>query len=55
MNWLKMRFKEPSTWFAVFAMTSTFLGIEFLPEQKDAIIMLAIALLGGSGISTKDS
>jgi hypothetical protein len=53
MNWLLNRLREPSTWFGLFAVGSAFFGIELTPDQKEAVMMLAIALLGGGLVVSK--
>jgi hypothetical protein len=53
MNWLQARFKEPSTYIGLFAVASAFFHIELTPEQKDAVMQLSIALLGGGLMVSK--
>jgi hypothetical protein len=53
MNWLISRFKEPSTYIGLFAVASAFFNIELTPEQKDAVMTLSIALLGGGLMVSK--
>lgn len=53
MDWIKERLSEKSTWLGIFAVASAFCGITFAPEQKDAIIMLSIALLGSGHAVSK--
>ena len=47
------RLKEPSTWLGLFAVGSAFFGMELDQAQKDAVMMLSIALLGGSSMISK--
>lgn len=42
------RLKERSTWIGIFGIASTFGLMQFAPEQKEAIIYLAVALFGGA-------
>jgi hypothetical protein len=53
MSWLLERFKEPSTYLALFAVGSTFFGIDFTPEQQQSLSQLAIVLLGGGLMVSK--
>ena len=53
MNWIISRFKEPSTYIGIFAVASAFFNIDLTPEQKDAVMQLSIALVGGGLIVSK--
>lgn len=49
-HYILERLAEKSTWLGIFAMASAFGGMTMLPEQRDAVMMLAIALLGGGHV-----
>lgn len=49
MNWLINRLKEPSTWGALFAVSSAFFGLDLTPDQKVAITMLATSIFVSKG------
>jgi hypothetical protein len=42
------RLKERSTWLGLLGVIAVFGGIHFAPEQKEAILYLAIAIFGGA-------
>ena len=48
MDYLKDRFKEPSTWRALVWLATSF-GLVLQPEQKEAIIAFGCAIAGGIG------
>ncbi len=53
MNWILSRLREPSTYLGAFAVANAFFNIDLTPEQKDAIMQLSIALVGGGLIVSK--
>ena len=49
MNYLIARFKEPSTWGALFAVGSAFFGLDLTQDQQAAVTMLAGAIFVSKG------
>lgn len=44
IDWLKSRFGEKSSWFAIFAVCSAFGVMTLTPEQQSAVATLAAIL-----------
>lgn len=55
MKWLLERLKEPSTYFGLFAVGSTFFNIDLTPEQQAAVMKLSMALVGSGLIAIKEA
>lgn len=53
-GYLVSRLSEKSTWYAILLLVSTFGLADFLPEQKEAIVNLAVILCGGAAIVTPE-
>lgn len=53
MNWITERLSEKSTWLGLFGIGSAFFGFDLEPEQQNAVIFMAIALLGGGHVVSK--
>ncbi len=53
MDYIKERFKEPSTWRGIIWVLSAFGVYHFSPDQSEAVIALGMALAGGAGMVTK--
>lgn len=48
MDYLRDRFKEPSTWRALIWLATSF-GLAIKPDQQEAIIAFGCAIAGGVG------
>ena len=55
MSYLRDRLKEPSTWRGIILVAASFGLLHITPEQQNALLALIFALVGGVGITTKDT
>ena len=49
MKWVNERLSEPSTWIALFAVSSAFFSLDLTDDQKVAVTMLAGAIFTSKG------
>ena len=49
MKWMNERLSEPSTWIALFAVSSAFFSLDLTDDQKVAVTMLAGAIFTSKG------
>ena len=49
MNYILDRLKEPSTWAALFAVSSAFFSLDLTIDQQTAVTMLATAIFVSKG------
>jgi len=54
MKWIMERLSEKSTYISLFALLGTVAGINIAPDLKEAIITVALSILGLVGIITRE-
>lgn len=54
LNWLLARLKEKTTWAAIITFVSTSLGVQFAPEQAQAITSLGLSVVTAIAVFSEE-